>query len=85
MAGDQGVDDHRHPPHVVQNAAWLTGANGNTTFVVYSLGNFINAPVLGRQYHRCDSGRLPLRKRPSRTAVQHHDTRPEAALRHEPV
>ena len=41
---DQGVDviigTH---PHVVQNAAWLTGANGNTTFIVYSLGNFINA------------------------------------------
>ena len=37
---DQGVDviigTH---PHVVQNAAWLTGANGNTTFIVYSLGN----------------------------------------------
>ena len=41
---DQGVDliigTH---PHVTQNAAWLTGANGNTTLVVYSLGNFINA------------------------------------------
>ena len=41
---DQGVDviigTH---PHVVQNAEWLTGASGNTTFVVYSLGNFINA------------------------------------------
>ena len=41
---DQGVDviigTH---PHVVQNAEWLTGANGSTTFVVYSLGNFINA------------------------------------------
>ena len=41
---DQGVDviigTH---PHVVQNAAWLTGVNGNTTFIVYSLGNFINA------------------------------------------
>lgn len=41
---DQGVDviigTH---PHVVQNVEWLTGANGNTTFVVYSLGNFINA------------------------------------------
>ena len=40
---DQGVDliigTH---PHVTQNAAWLTGANGNTTLVVYSLGNFIN-------------------------------------------
>lgn len=41
---DQGVDliigTH---PHVTQNAAWLTGANGNTALVVYSLGNFINA------------------------------------------
>ena len=41
---DQGVDliigTH---PHVTQNAQWLTGANGNQTFVAYSLGNFINA------------------------------------------
>lgn len=41
---DQGVDliigTH---PHVTQTAQWLTGANGNTTFVAYSLGNFANA------------------------------------------
>lgn len=41
---DQGVDliigTH---PHVTQTAQWLTGANGNTAFVAYSLGNFINA------------------------------------------
>ncbi len=41
---DQGVDliigTH---PHVTQTAEWLTGANGNTAFVAYSLGNFINA------------------------------------------
>lgn len=41
---DQGVDliigTH---PHVTQNAQWLTGVNGNQTFVAYSLGNFINA------------------------------------------
>lgn len=41
---DQGVDliigTH---PHVTQTAQWLTGTNGNTTFVAYSLGNFINA------------------------------------------
>ena len=41
---DQGVDlvigTH---PHVTQNAEWLTGANGNQTFVAYSLGNFANA------------------------------------------
>ena len=41
---DQGVDlvigTH---PHVTQNAEWLTGANGNRTFVAYSLGNFANA------------------------------------------
>ena len=41
---DQGVDliigTH---PHVTQTAQWLTGVNGNTAFVAYSLGNFINA------------------------------------------
>lgn len=41
---DRGVDliigTH---PHVTQTAQWLTGANGNTAFVAYSLGNFINA------------------------------------------
>lgn len=41
---DQGVDliigTH---PHVTQTSQWLTGANGNTAFVAYSLGNFINA------------------------------------------
>ena len=41
---DQGVDliigTH---PHVTQTAQWLTGVNGNTAFVAYSLGTFINA------------------------------------------
>lgn len=41
---DRGVDliigTH---PHVTQTAEWLTGANGNTSFVAYSLGNFLNA------------------------------------------
>lgn len=41
---DQGVDliigTH---PHVTQTAEWLTGTNGNTSFVAYSLGNFLNA------------------------------------------
>ena len=41
---DQGVDliigTH---PHVTQTAQWLTGSGGNTTFVAYSLGNFLNA------------------------------------------
>lgn len=41
---DQGADliigTH---PHVTQTAQWLTGADGNTAFVAYSLGNFINA------------------------------------------
>lgn len=30
-------------PHVVQDAGWLTAANGRSTFVAYSLGNFLNA------------------------------------------
>ena len=41
---DQGVDliigTH---PHVTQTAQWLTGSGGNTAFVAYSLGNFLNA------------------------------------------
>lgn len=30
-----------HHPHVLQPPAFLTGANGNSTFVCYSLGNFL--------------------------------------------
>ena len=30
-------------PHVVQNAQWLTSADGRQAFVAYSLGNFLNA------------------------------------------
>lgn len=29
-------------PHVVQDADWITAADGHKTFVVYSLGNFLN-------------------------------------------
>ena len=28
---------------MTQTAQWLTGSGGNTTFVAYSLGNFLNA------------------------------------------
>ena len=31
-----------HHSHTVQPAGWLTGKNGNRTFVTYSLGNFIS-------------------------------------------
>ncbi len=30
-------------PHVTQSAQWLTAADGRSTFVVYSLGNFVSA------------------------------------------
>ena len=30
-------------PHVVQNAEWLTSADGRNCFVAYSLGNYLNA------------------------------------------
>ena len=30
-------------PHVVQDAQWLTSADGRQAFVAYSLGNFISA------------------------------------------
>lgn len=32
-----------HHPHVLQPAAWITGKDGNQTFVTYSLGNFISS------------------------------------------
>ncbi|MFT4416014.1 CapA family protein [Fredinandcohnia humi] len=34
-----------HHPHVLQPMEWLTGKNGNKTFVVYSLGNFISGQM----------------------------------------
>lgn len=43
LFADLGVDvvigEH---PHVIQPVTWVTGANGNKTLVVYSLGNFLN-------------------------------------------
>ncbi|WP_163099730.1 CapA family protein [Peribacillus alkalitolerans] len=32
-----------HHPHVLQPPSWLFGKNGNKTFVLYSLGNFLSA------------------------------------------
>ncbi len=29
-------------PHVLQDAEWLTAADGRQTFVAYSLGNFLS-------------------------------------------
>jgi len=31
-----------HHPHVLQPVEWVTGKNGNETFVAYSLGNFLS-------------------------------------------
>lgn len=43
---DQGVDIIiGHHPHVLQPMDWLTGKNGNQTFVVYSLGNFLSGQM----------------------------------------
>lgn len=40
---DLGVDIViGHHPHVLQPVAWVDGANGNRTFVSYSLGNFLS-------------------------------------------
>lgn len=40
---DLGVDIIiGHHPHVLQPVAWVDGANGNRTFVAYSLGNFLS-------------------------------------------
>lgn len=41
LMADSGVDVIiGHHPHVIQPVEWLTGANGNKTLCVYSLGNF---------------------------------------------
>ncbi|MBP2079838.1 CapA family protein [Oceanobacillus polygoni] len=43
FAADQGVDIvFGHHPHVLQPMEWVTGKDGNETFVMYSLGNFIS-------------------------------------------
>ncbi len=43
LASDNGVDIvFGHHPHVLQPAKWYTGVNGNKTFVIHSLGNFIS-------------------------------------------
>lgn len=40
---DLGVDIIiGHHPHVLQPVAWVDGADGNRTFVAYSLGNFLS-------------------------------------------
>ncbi len=44
LASDNGVGIViGHHPHVLQPAKWYTGVNGNKTFVIHSLGNFISA------------------------------------------
>ncbi|WP_435765671.1 CapA family protein [Oceanobacillus sp. CF4.6] len=43
FAADQGVDVViGHHPHVLQPMEWVTGEDGNQTFVAYSLGNFLS-------------------------------------------
>ncbi|MBM7607797.1 poly-gamma-glutamate synthesis protein (capsule biosynthesis protein) [Lysinibacillus composti] len=44
FAADQGVDlVIAHHPHVLQPVKWYEGREGNKTFVVHSLGNFLSA------------------------------------------
>lgn len=43
LCADMGADVVvGHHSHTVQPAKWITGAEGNKTFVAYSLGNFIS-------------------------------------------
>lgn len=43
FAADLGVDVVLgHHPHVLQPMEWVRGVNGNKTFVIYSLGNFLS-------------------------------------------
>lgn len=44
LACDYGVDIiFAHHPHVLQPVEWYTGINGNKTFVIHSLGNFLSS------------------------------------------
>jgi len=43
FAADRGVDIVLgHHPHVLQPAEWVEGKDGDETFVIYSLGNFLS-------------------------------------------
>src|SRR5690606_20946402 len=43
---DMGVDlIIGHHPHVLQPMEWLKGKDGNDTFVIYSLGNFVSGQM----------------------------------------
>ncbi|WP_449540129.1 CapA family protein [Ferdinandcohnia sp. Marseille-Q9671] len=43
---DEGVDlIIGHHPHVLQPMEWIKGKDGNETFVIYSLGNFISGQM----------------------------------------
>lgn len=44
LAADNGVDIiFAHHPHVLQPVKWYTGIEGNQTFVIHSLGNFLSS------------------------------------------
>lgn len=44
LASDLGVDIiFSHHPHVLEPVKWYEGVNGNKTFVIHSLGNFLAA------------------------------------------
>jgi poly-gamma-glutamate capsule biosynthesis protein CapA/YwtB (metallophosphatase superfamily) len=46
MLANEGVDlIIGHHPHVLQPMEWITREDGNKTFVVYSLGNFLSGQV----------------------------------------
>ncbi|RKQ16672.1 CapA family protein [Ureibacillus endophyticus] len=43
LASDNGADIiFAHHPHVLQPVKWYEGMNGNKTFVIHSLGNFLS-------------------------------------------
>lgn len=50
FAADQGVEVVLgHHPHVLQPVEWVEGEDGNETFVIYSLGNFLSGQY---EHHR---------------------------------
>ena len=55
-------------PHVLQNAQWLTAADGRQVFTAYSLGNFISTQEKPDQLVGAILS-VQLEKRPNRTAT----------------
>ncbi|MFR9065594.1 MAG: CapA family protein [Faecalibacterium prausnitzii] len=52
-------------PHVLQDAQWLTAADGRRSFVAYSLGNFLSTQSQPESAGRRDPDRCSCKDHPA--------------------